>query len=502
MKRTIHYHDRNQGSLAEEFAAPDLYKADPFYGPKPLDWGNTSDEVIDQLLKRANAGNRAVVNGCSLMGLDSVPLCNDQPSPDCHYYVQKAVFYADKIVVYPEFLPHHESQIPQRGKIENLTRGQFNGYISRSASIKIRKRLEAWIKAVYVNAEFQNGPTKPKHAHIGFLTLTLPSDQVHSDNEIGRRCLTPFIQQLKRIYGVESYFWCAQPQENGNIHFHLLIDRWVDKDGVNDYWNVATDHLGYLSRSIASGGSHRPPSTNIKSCPKDMSLVKYVMKYVSRQPEIRLSCYPADHVRADSGTVRSEWKYCKSRTGEGGEIVSRSEAKPRKVVSASYWAKSELTGGMSEAIEKGYQVLSDQIEVIGTKVYRNYEHRPIQGRCWGMSDSIRNISVPTSYVSYRVRDLISILNWDPTVRITSGDYHEVYHCNVYDKLLRLDPVLLADYRRHYVQLYQSIYYPTPPDPLTLPPQPPPEPDICFSDNPFTYSQLTLDLRSSFSGMAV
>jgi hypothetical protein len=62
-------------------------------------------------------------------------------------------------------------------------------------------------------------------------------------------------------------------------------------------------------------------------------------------------------------------------------------------------------------------------------------------------------------LSYRVYDLLSVLKWDPTVKITQGDYHEVYHCNVYDKLLRLDPVLLSDYRTHYLKTYRQLYDP-------------------------------------------
>jgi len=42
---------------------------------------------------------------------------------------------------------------------------------------------------------------------VVFLTLTLPADQIHSDNEIKRSALMPFFQQLKRVSGVEEYFW-------------------------------------------------------------------------------------------------------------------------------------------------------------------------------------------------------------------------------------------------------------------------------------------------------
>ena len=262
------------------------------------------------------------------------------------------------------------------------------------------------------------------HSHIGFLTLTLPSDQIHSDNEIKRKCLMPFIQQIKRVYGVKENFWSAEPQESGNIHFHLLIDRWVNRDGVNDLWNIATNHLGYLDRYVAKTGDLRPPSTQIRTCPKNMSLVKYVLKYVSKQPEIR----------------------CSLRLEDG-----------KKIKRVSFWEKEEIKGGVIAARARGLDLSSDLVTIKGSKVYRWYERRPIEGRSWGMSDGIRKLDVYTAYVSYRVRDLIKILEWHPSVKFVKRDHSEVYYCNLYDVLLKYDSVLLADYRRYYMSVYSDLY---------------------------------------------
>jgi len=135
-----------------------------------------------------------------------------------------------------------------------------------------------------------------------FITLTLPSDQCDSDNEIKRSVLMPFIQQLKRVSGVDQYFWSCEPQENGNLHFHCLIDRYVRKELLTDLWNVACNHLGYLDRYIERTGSTSPPSTQIMDCPPDMSLVKYVLKYVSKQPHIQY-LFPADQINKSTKRV-------------------------------------------------------------------------------------------------------------------------------------------------------------------------------------------------------
>lgn len=459
MTKTLTSFDPGQSSFAESFAADQLYKNDIHFQEIPLETrfiqakGSKAFQPITCIEVQKTPAEE------SLMGLDTVPFCNDQSNPDSTPYVQRALFYSDKIVVYPEMLLDSCSKYPQRGKVDNLTRGRYNGYISRSAAIKIRKRLEPWIKSVYMNAATQKGGIRPKHTHIGFLTLTLPARQIHDDNTIKRQILTPFLQQLKRVNGVEQYFYSCEPNRIQDIHFHLLIDRWVDKDAVNDLWNLATDHLGYYSRYVAQTGDLRPPSTKIMSCPDNMSLISYVMKYVSKQPEIRMSCYPPGHGRKPGSPIRSDWRAATESIGEGGVVVKASKDQVRKVVSCSYWSKEELKGGISEANEKGLQLLSDQVLISKGKVFEYYERRPIQGRSWGMSNGLKEVTVHSSYCSYRIYDLLSVLKWDPSVKITQGNYHEVYHCNVYDKLMRLDPVLLSDYRTHYLKTYRQLYDP-------------------------------------------
>jgi hypothetical protein len=209
----------HQGSFAESFAGDQLYRNDIHLQEIPVETryfpakGSAPAREINCIAVHKTPTEEL------LMGLDTVPFCNDQTNPDSTPYVQRALFYSDKIVVYPEMLPDRSASYPQRGKIDNLSRGRYNGYISRSAGIKIRKRLEPWIKSVYMNAATAKGGIRPKHTHIGFLTLTLPARQIHDDNTIKRKILTPFLQQLKRISGVEQYFYSCEPNKIQDIHF-------------------------------------------------------------------------------------------------------------------------------------------------------------------------------------------------------------------------------------------------------------------------------------------
>lgn len=424
-RKSIHSRS-DQQDLSAQFAAPDLYRhqvhqVDEWQGSTiyPAS-GKRSGHQVNCVAQRS--ATRMEVQ----MGLDSFPLLNDPVGPTAPIYIQQVKVYADKIIRYPlryDNGPRH--QVSPKSQ-SNLTRGIFKGYISTESGRVIRKRLEAWIKAVHINADVNSTYCRPQHSGIVFATLTLPSTQQHDDNEIKSRVLMPFIQQLKRKHGVGEYFWSAEPQRNGNIHFHCLFDRFIPKESLNDLWLTATNHLGYFSRYVDSTGETSAPATKINVCPRDMSLVKYVMKYVSKQPEIRCSLRPSP---------------------EG------------KIKRVSYWTREEFKGGRAELLKHGYDLDGHDVECVLDRWYGYFERRPIQGRSWGMSKGLVKLDVYSTAATYRVHDLLTIAEWSPEVKMVECDHAEIFLMNTYDFMMKHDIVLLQDYRRYYLDLYQRIYHP-------------------------------------------
>ncbi len=81
-----------------------------------------------------------------------------------------------------------------------------------------------------------------------FITLTLPSAQIHSDQVIKARCLNQFFIEARKKWHVKNYLWRAEKQKNGNIHFHILADKFVPWSEMRDVWNRIVNKLGYVDR--------------------------------------------------------------------------------------------------------------------------------------------------------------------------------------------------------------------------------------------------------------
>jgi len=80
-----------------------------------------------------------------------------------------------------------------------------------------------------------------------FITLTLPSTQIHSDIII-KSCLNNFLVKMRNIYALKNYVWKAELQANDNIHFHLVFDVFIHHKAIRFYWNQSIEVLGYVSR--------------------------------------------------------------------------------------------------------------------------------------------------------------------------------------------------------------------------------------------------------------
>ena len=193
-----------------------------------------------------------------------------------------------------------------------------HGIVSPQARRKMGKAIDYLL---YLS----NDKVLPDTAHgkqykfkIAFITLTLPSTQVHPDNVIKDQLLNQFLVELRKYYHVQNYIWRAEKQKNGNIHFHILVDRFIPWSEMRDRWNRICNKLGYVDRyrdemkAFHSGGFQvrtnllksweyknqvkaykagiandwaSPNSTDIHSLYRIQKVKEYVTKYCTKNEE-------------------------------------------------------------------------------------------------------------------------------------------------------------------------------------------------------------------------
>src|SRR5690606_30217452 len=184
------------------------------------------------------------------------------------------------------------------------------GTVSNSTAKRMRKLIENSVNAVYFGYDWKKD--YKSQPYLTFLTTTLPAKQVHTDKVI-KRAFTLFLENLVKTYKVKFYLWKAEAQANGNIHFHVLIDRFVEHTTVRRLWNAQMERLGYVktyaknmiekgfvynqnskkSRELQhldyllnkKNGFNNPNSTDIHSLKGIKNVAGYMIKYMTKNEE-------------------------------------------------------------------------------------------------------------------------------------------------------------------------------------------------------------------------
>jgi hypothetical protein len=176
---------------------------------------------------------------------------------------------------------------------ENLVNDRefaYQGYLSFSACKTIEKRLTCWFSSMFVINRDSINTGKVRSFMPVMVTVTLSSPQKHDDKWIKRNILQEFLKALQRKKDIRFTFWKAEAQLNGNIHFHILIDRYVDKKFIQGLWNYYQKKAGYMDKYFSEHQHYNSPSTHVEGMRSDKSPIKYVLKYLQKKGVKKQNC--------------------------------------------------------------------------------------------------------------------------------------------------------------------------------------------------------------------
>lgn len=221
---------------------------------------------------------------------------------------------------------------------------------------------------------------------MSFITLTLPSKQRHSDLFLKKECLNQMLIELRKYYNVKNYVWRAELQKNENIHFHLILDQYVDFQALRRRWNRILNKFGYVD-------------TYSKKF-QNMSLTEYhALRNLTR------SCTFKKSQKAYAVGKKCNWTNPNS-------VDTRS-------ITSEYYLALYIAKYLSKTIEK-------------EKKSKETLKRELKfGRSWARSYSLVQVKYTHKYALCKVKSLIDYLEkvkdkvWKQT-----GDYFTVYYFQI------------------------------------------------------------------------
>lgn len=154
--------------------------------------------------------------------------------------------HPDRINVYKELIWHNDKR--RKNSIAKLIKQDKNhgNKISKQSGRKISKAISYLLYMANSKKAYSQHTGKAFRFKVSFITLTLSSLQQHSDTVIKNILLNQFLIEVKKRWQVSHYIWRAEKQNNGNIHFHILTDKFIPHSELKDVWNRIQNKLQYV----------------------------------------------------------------------------------------------------------------------------------------------------------------------------------------------------------------------------------------------------------------
>lgn len=166
--------------------------------------------------------------------------------------------------------------------IVNLRKLVISKSLSKSSSKKVKEIITNWIIGIKLTQKQQYGTKQKFSNYLVLITLTLPSKQVESDKVMKSKYLNIFLTKMRYHTANFNYLWVSERQKNGNIHFHLIVDKWFNQIDIQKLWNDTLSNGCYIDEFQKKHGHRNPPSTHICGQNKMKDVGNYLTQYVTK----------------------------------------------------------------------------------------------------------------------------------------------------------------------------------------------------------------------------
>ena len=172
----------------------------------------------------------------------------------------------DRLVLYNEVTPTNKTingsinnyEIESNNKKENqivdkkvkLKKKYHNFRISHNANKTMKEKIN-WL--YYLSKSRYKQTYSGKHIYnykLSFITLTLPSKQVHNTSFITKNIFNQFLTEIRTRSKMNNYVWRLEFQKNKNVHYHLVTDSYLDYFFIQKIWNRIINKFGYVDNYI------------------------------------------------------------------------------------------------------------------------------------------------------------------------------------------------------------------------------------------------------------
>lgn len=197
-------------------------------------------------------------------------------APSCQPYIQLRPQCA---VLYNKFTSFKSSSLFDLNAKKLAQRKKYTGELTAGAIKRMSRAINVLIESTPQRKIF-NSVSKRYNLHrISFITLTMPASKIITNSKEPKKLLEKLLRWLRSKNNMRSYVWKAEVQKNGQIHFHITSDVFVNCFELRNYWNLILFKSGLFDDYFKNRGDFDVNSTDIKEVKNVKNLAAYLIKY-------------------------------------------------------------------------------------------------------------------------------------------------------------------------------------------------------------------------------
>lgn len=163
-------------------------------------------------------------------------------------------------------------------------RERYVGFVTPGMKKRMKKAITLLIQSTPYQYKTHPVTGKTFTHKLSFVTLTTPTHENSYDVKwCHKNMLEPMLRTMRRKWGMKSYIWKCELQENKQVHYHVTCDMIVNHTHLRDEWNKLMSANDMLDSFKLEYGHETPNSTDVHSVYKVNNLESYLVKYICKE---------------------------------------------------------------------------------------------------------------------------------------------------------------------------------------------------------------------------
>ena len=163
-------------------------------------------------------------------------------------------------------------------------RERYKGFVTPALKKRMQKAITILLQSTPY--KYSTHPVSGRTvAHkLSFITLTTPKNEKSTSAKFCHKyLLEPTLRILRQRYGMKSYIWKVELQNNGQVHYHITTEIMINHTALRNIWNNLLRKNDMLTEFKKEYGHDNPNSTDIHAVHKINNLEAYLVKYICKE---------------------------------------------------------------------------------------------------------------------------------------------------------------------------------------------------------------------------